>query len=221
MAEANPTDSPSAVNRLTTKTRHGFAGTPVYQIWQAVKQRCCNPKSRHYGYYGGRGITICPEWRDSFLAFYRDMGDPPTPGHQVERINNNKGYEPGNCRWATRDEQMRNTRRCRLITFDGRTMVLTDWAKELGISPNTLRVRISQWGVEKALSTPGPRGRMNSPRREETCHVVEFRGEQRTLTEWAGVLGIKVSTLHRRLKLWGIERALTTPLLRQGTDSRL
>lgn len=82
----------------------------VFRIWNAMKQRCHNPKQPHYERYGGRGITVCEEWRNSFEAFYRDMGDPPSPAHSIDRIDNDRGYEPGNCRWATPLEQRHNRR---------------------------------------------------------------------------------------------------------------
>ena len=85
----------------------------VYRIWNAMRQRCHNPNQPHYERYGGRGITVCDEWRKSFEAFYRDMGDPPSPDHSIDRIDNDRGYEPGNCRWATAAQQNRNQRKRR------------------------------------------------------------------------------------------------------------
>lgn len=85
---------------------HGMSATPIYQVWTAMKQRCQNPRSAEYFRYGGRGITVCPEWQD-FEVFYRDVGDPG-PGMSLDRINNDGDYEPGNVRWATRQEQVVN-----------------------------------------------------------------------------------------------------------------
>lgn len=92
---------------------HGLSKTPTYRIWAAMVSRCHNPN--HYGYamYGGRGIAVCDRWRHDFLAFLSDMGERPQ-GLSIDRIDNSKGYEPGNCRWATSKEQGQNTRRCKL-----------------------------------------------------------------------------------------------------------
>lgn len=88
---------------------HLMSKTRTYAAWRAAKQRCGNPSHKNFHNYGGRGITMCQEWRDSFEAFYAHMGDSP-PGLELDRINNNGNYEPGNCRWATRQEQIANQR---------------------------------------------------------------------------------------------------------------
>lgn len=176
-----------------------------------MKQRCHNPECDHYADYGGRGITVCDRWRESFLAFWEDMGDPPTDSHEVDRIDNDRGYGPDNCRWATRSEQMRNTRNNRPIEFRGRTQLLVEWAEELGISIQALIQRIENWGIEKALSSPGPRGRTSSPMSESTCRWITFDGQTKTLSQWSKELGISRFTLHQRIKSWGVERAFRAP----------
>lgn len=137
-------------------TSHGMSNHPLYQVWLGIKQRCTNPNSECFKDYGARGIAMCSRWLNSFADFYADMGDRPTPSHTVERIENAKGYEPGNCRWATRAEQNENTRQTKLITFDGITLSRSKWARRIGIDRSVLRSRLNAlgWSVERALTTP-------------------------------------------------------------------
>lgn len=114
-----------------------------YATWQNIKRRCLTPGSSHYANYGGRGITVCQEWQVSFEAFYRDMGAKPSPNHSIDRIDNNGNYEPSNCRWATRLEQMNNTRANRRVEIDGRTQTLMEWAREMDIGDRAV-LRLAQ-----------------------------------------------------------------------------
>lgn len=90
------------------KIKHGLRYTPEYSLWLNMKSRCYNPKNNAYKYYGGRGITICDEWRDDFKQFYDDMCPRPSDSHQIDRIDNDKGYSPENCRWVERIDNVRN-----------------------------------------------------------------------------------------------------------------
>ena len=131
----------------------GFTRDKTYNAWCAMRQRCTNPSAPTWANYGGRGITVAPEW-DDFNTFVRDVGVAPTPKHSLDRINSDGNYEPGNVRWANSRQQARNRRSTRLITFEGITQSIAAWADEKGIPRDTLRARLQTWGVEKALTTP-------------------------------------------------------------------
>jgi hypothetical protein len=126
-----------------------------YQVWCYIKSRCYNKKVKAFKYYGGRGITMCDRWRNSFAAFLEDMGQRPTPKHQIDRIDNEKGYEPGNCRWATKKEQMRNRSNSRLVTAKGKTQCVATWAEETGLSWDVIWMRLRLgWSDERAVTVP-------------------------------------------------------------------
>lgn len=135
---------------------HGLYMANEYKIWSSIKARCLNPNNPGYKNYGGRGIKVCKQWEEDFMNFYNDMGKRPSKKHSIERVDNNKGYNPENCIWATIDAQANNKRTCRLITYKGQTKNLTQWSKKLGISYDALRGRICKydWPIEKAFTTP-------------------------------------------------------------------
>lgn len=134
-------------------SKHGMHLTPEYRVWHSMKQRCLNPTDANYPNYGGRGISICVRWL-SFENFYEDMGKAP-PGLSLDRFPDNDGnYEPGNCRWATVQEQANNRRTNVFLTFDGLTLSKTQWSRRIGITFESLTKRINRWGVHRALSTP-------------------------------------------------------------------
>jgi hypothetical protein len=136
------------------KRTHGKCGTREYNVWKRMRQRCNDPKGQDRHNYSERGITVCARWED-FAAFLADMGPAPSPKHTIERQDNSKGYEPGNCVWATRAEQMRNTRVNHLVTFQGRTQPAAVWADELGLKRDTVYRRLYRgWSAEKTLTTP-------------------------------------------------------------------
>lgn len=138
--------------RAVRKQKHGCSRTREYRIWQGMIQRCENPKQNHYQQYGGRGITVHPDWRGSFENFLRDLGAAP-PKATIDRIDNNGNYAPGNCRWATRHEQAFNRRSNRILEFNGRRQTIAEWAIELNIKQVTISTRLSRgWSTERALT---------------------------------------------------------------------
>lgn len=129
--------------------------------WCSLKRRCTAPSSHDYKYYGGRGIKVCERWLESFENFLADMGRKPGPEYSIDRYPDNNGnYEPGNCRWATRLQQARNSRSSKILTFLGETLPIPEWAERKGIQGSTIAWRIrSGWSVERALNTPPSRAR--------------------------------------------------------------
>src|SRR5262249_45836591 len=111
----------------------GDKQTSEYRAWWGTIARCTNPKNISYKNYGARGIRVCPQWM-KFDQFIADMGLKPSPKYSLDRINNDGDYEPSNCRWATKDQQLSNRRNNLFITFHGRTMTCKQWARELGLS---------------------------------------------------------------------------------------
>lgn len=124
-----------------------------YWCWQAMKSRCLNNKNISYKNYGGRGIRVCERWINSFENFLADMGRKPSLKHSIERINNDGNYEPGNCRWATRAEQIANTRSAKRYSFNGLTMRLFEWADFHKLNRQVLYQRMyRKWSFERAIT---------------------------------------------------------------------
>lgn len=139
----------------TWSLKHGQSKTRLYRIWRNMIRRTTEPDFPDYPNYGARGIAVCPEWRESFEAFARDMGPTHQDDRTLDRIDNGGNYELANCRWATAIEQGRNRRSNRLLTFEGQTMPVTAWAERTGISDSAIRSRLkSGWPIERALTTP-------------------------------------------------------------------
>lgn len=182
---------------------HGMSNTRLYNIWHGIKYRCLNPSSYEYGDYGGRGITICDEWKNDFTSFMNwSLENGYSDGLTIDRINVNGDYEPGNCRWATLSEQARNTRKSRLIEAFGKTQTLADWADEYGLIPETLSYRLNHgYSIERALNE----------KPIDWNRYITYNGQTKNLTDWGKELGIKPRTLGARLNVlgWSVERAFT------------
>ena len=138
--------------RRTGNTTHGLSKTSEYSIWRSMLNRCHYPKYKEARYYSGRGITVCQRWRESFTAFLSDVGFRPSKRHSIDRIENDRGYEPGNVRWATLEEQARNRRNVPKYTVNGEAKSVAEWATIVGIPPQLITSRIRNgWPPEKAI----------------------------------------------------------------------
>lgn len=143
--------------RKRTPPKEKVAGTPLHIKWNSIKDRCRNPKNWAYPRYGGRGIDICDEWYQSFDAFKHYMEALPRGEGKdsIDRIDNNKGYEPGNVRWADMTEQANNRGNNIVIEYDGREQTASQWAQEFGLPAATVSMRIKRgWSPMQALTTP-------------------------------------------------------------------
>lgn len=139
--------------------KHGMNKTPEHMAWVSMKQRCTNSRKREWPHYGGRGIRVCERWMNSFDAFFSDVGPRPSTNHSIDRIDVNGHYEPGNCRWATQQEQVENTRVARLVTINGKTQTISSWEREMALSKGQVRAReVAGWSLEEAILTPSIKG---------------------------------------------------------------
>jgi hypothetical protein len=157
-----------------------------------MKNRCYNPNSTGYKNYGGRGIQVHTRWRNSFRAFLADMGPRP-PGCSLDRFPDLHGdYAPGNCRWATRAQQSRNTRRNRLLWFEGSWQHITDLSRRFGVSAGCIAARLhSGWSVYAAVTVPAGRRRPS--------RLISLGGEVKSLSDWARQTGLSPTTISKRL----------------------
>lgn len=148
----NPETQPARLRGQ--KEQHGLCRHPLYKVWVNVLDRCLNPASPHYHNYGARGITVHPRLM-SFPQFLDAVGERPTPLHQLDRVDNDQGYQPGNLRWLTKKEQAHNMRKNHLLTVGGETKTLTAWADQMNLAPSTIHYRLSKgMSEDQAVLTP-------------------------------------------------------------------
>ena len=142
------------------RVTHGKSCTPTWWSYRGMLTRCYNPKQPSFKEYGARGITVCQRWLAGFENFLADMGERP-PGKTLDRYPDNDGnYEPGNCRWATTEEQRNNKQDSHYLAFNGKRLTIEQWAKATGIGGSTIRVRLKlNWPIERILSVPARLGR--------------------------------------------------------------
>ena len=197
------------IRAASTRT-HGRSSSKVYNTLRKMIDRCHNPRNTRFRDYGARGIAVCQEWRDSFEAFYAHVGDPPSSGHSINRIDNDRGYEPGNVRWATRREQQQNMRTSRLITHNGETLCVSEWARRVGLKPGTIRRRLDMgWPIPEVLEAPIER------------RPITHDGCTKSMAQWARDLGVTVNCIANRLRLgWTESQAVTIPTQRPTRRKR-
>jgi len=185
---------------------HGMTGTPVFNVWVNTKQRCTNPKCLAWKNYGGRGISMCKRWRDSFQAFYSDMGDVPFDRACIDRIDNNGNYEPGNCRWTTAKRNARNRRNNHIVEHNGAKMLLCEVCEQQGIRESVIIGRMNLGhSLEESLAMPL---RSRGPKQ-----FVEFNGRLESLAQLAKAHGLHKDCVAMRIKRgWLLEEALSTPV---------
>lgn len=137
---------------------HGMSRHPAWAVWHSMRQRCLDPSHKAYHNYGGRGITICTDWLNSFEAFWQDMGPSYQPGLDLDRIDNSKGYSPENCRWTTRKINSRNRRTNRVIDTPLGRMTVSELSERIGIGETTLLYRLDHgWPTESLCTRPNVR----------------------------------------------------------------
>lgn len=187
--------------------QHRKRGSAEYRAWQAMKKRCYDPKFRFYYRYGGRGITVCDRWRESFSAFFEDMGPRPTAHSTLDRINVDGNYEPGNCRWASQRTQMNNTTRTKYVEYKGKRWAFAELCHSLGLSYDVIKLRMRRgWTLEQAIETP----------LKQRVHMITNDGVTKRLAHWCRDLNLDESEVSYRLNRggWTIKEALTTPTKR-------
>ena len=194
---------------------HGKSKTRLYRIWAQMIQRTTNKNKPDFYYYGGREIAVCKEWRESFEVFEKWAKENGYAENlTIDRKDNDKGYQPDNCRWVTMKEQNRNTRRTHYLTYNGQTKPLTDLADKMSIPRSVIDTRINKygWSVEKALTTEVKT--VSRP-----CYLT-FNGITKTVAEWANETGILKGTLRHRINIlgWSAEKALTTKVRQQSNN---
>lgn len=180
---------------------HGLSKTNAYKSWNNARLRCYNPNNKDYKYYGQKGLGMDNEWKDDFVKFYNDMGECPK-GFTLERIDVNKGYVKGNCKWIPKSEQNSNKSNNHLITYCGETKTISQWSKETGVPQRTIWDRLQYgWELDKVLSAEN--FSIQTP--------LSFDGQTMCIMDWARKTGIGEATIRKRLKLgWSVEKALTT-----------
>ena len=178
--------------------------TRLQEIFHSMKQRCYNPNAKSYKHYGGRGIVICDEWLSSSKTFYNWSNDNGyKEGLTIDRIDNNKGYSPENCRWVSAKVQANNKRNNRVITYKGETKTLAEWCEVLDLDYDVIEHRLSRsnWNAEKAFNT----------RKNAYIIMIDYNGKSQSLYKWSKELKIPYNTLYSRFVEmgWSVEKTFS------------
>ena len=173
------------------RAKHGMYKSRAYQVWDAIKSRCLNPNNNHYHRYGGRGITLCKRWQ-KFENFLEDMGEPPK-GMTIDRKNNNRGYMPSNCRWATPQQQANNRYTNTYITYKGKTQTIAEWSRETGVRYSRLVYRMKiGWEPPKLFSKKTYSGISSK-------YDLLYEGRKVSVRKYAELTGIPLSSVYVKI----------------------
>jgi hypothetical protein len=180
--------------------KHGLSGTVEFRTWSDMFRRCYEPKCAMYKWYGARGIKIADEWR-WFTNFWQDMGLRPSKQHSIDRIDNDKDYAPGNCRWATRTEQAHNISTNINITHEGKTLCASEWARVTGLSLPTILLRYHEGLPAEQILASARQWKM-----------ITWEGETMPYRTWARRKGIPETTFVRRITNgWPLAMVMADP----------
>lgn len=160
----------------------------TYKVWSEMKRRCSNENDTRFADYGGRGIAVCERWIESFENFIDDMGFRPTSGHQIDRTDNDGGYERSNCEWVTRKQNARNKRNNTILTINDESKCIAEWSEVSGVNAPTISKRLSMgWGAERSVFGNRHKRTYNTP-----------EGKFKTLKEVQDFYGMSSSGVHSR-----------------------
>lgn len=193
-----------------TLFKHGCYNSPFYHVWWGMMQRCYNPGHHNFKRYGARGIEVCAQWHtvENFVEWANETYDSEKHHKTLDRIDNNNGYSPENCKWSTPKEQSNNRRNTSIITLNGVSKSLSEWCDEYDMPVSVVgsRIRVMHWDAEKALTTP-------ITHFNERGITVEINGITKTIKEWCDYYGILRTTVYGRVrKGMDIVSAITTPV---------
>jgi len=190
---------------------HRMTGTSEHKAWGDMKSRCFNPNHKRYADWGGRGITVCDRWKNSFENFFADMGLKPTSRHSIDRINNDGDYCPENCKWSTRKNQQNNRRGNHLIIIKELTFTIAEWTEKKGYKTTVIIDRLQLgWSEYDAVMTPIHISIKNK--------LIKIESKTLTIAQWSKERNIKESVINDRLKYgWSEFDAVMTPVRKRKT----